>query len=116
MTTIVKEVHLTEENLTVKTLTPEEAVIVTLTSKNNPEVRLNVRIEGDLRRQLKAKAALRGLTMSDLIRELIETYLQEPDNETPQEPAANNLTFTEDKPIEAKPYRYFYDHRKDGRP
>ena len=79
MTSIVKDVHLSEDNqmLTVKTLAPKfgEEVIVTLPSKNNPEVRLNVRVDDGLRRQLKADAALRGITLSDLIRELVEDYL-----------------------------------------
>lgn len=39
------------------------------------EKRLNVRMEDQLLRQLKADAALRGITLSDLIRELAEGYI-----------------------------------------
>ena len=117
---IVKEVHLSEDNqmLTVKTLTPEpeEEVIVTLTAKNNPEVRLNIRVDDDFRRQLKADAALRGITLSDLIRELGEEYLRQKEShdKTPsppdKEPTPNDeRPFTEDPLIiEPKKYRYFY--------
>jgi len=38
------------------------------------EKRLNVRMDDILLRQLKADAALRGITLSDLIRELAEDY------------------------------------------
>ena len=40
------------------------------------EKRLNVRIDEQLLRQLKAEAALRGITLSDLIRELAENYIE----------------------------------------
>ena len=112
---IVNEVHLSEDNqmLTVKTLTPEpkEEVIVTLTAKNNPEVRLNIRVDDDFRRQLKADAALRGITLSDLIRELGEDYLRQKEShdKTPQDQDTNdNHPFTEDKPIEPEKRRYVY--------
>ena len=41
------------------------------------EKRLNVRMDEQLLRQLKAEAALRGITLSDLIRELGEDYLRQ---------------------------------------
>ena len=91
MAIIVKEVHLSEDNqtLTVKSLMPkfEEKVTMTLMPKKNPEVRLNIRVDDDFRRQLKADAALRGITLSDLIRELGENYLRQKGShdKTPQD-------------------------------
>lgn len=41
------------------------------------EFRLNVRIPADLYLRFKAETALRGLIMSDLIRDMIEKWLAE---------------------------------------
>lgn len=41
------------------------------------EIRINVRIPPELKRRVKAKAALQGKTLSDVVRELLEAWVGE---------------------------------------
>jgi predicted DNA-binding protein len=44
---------------------------------NTKEAKLTISISEDLRRQAKAAAALHGRTLSDIVRELLEEYIEE---------------------------------------
>ena len=59
--------------------------------------RLAVLIDADLHRRFKALVAEKGLDMSEVGRELIQDWVSK-----------NELTFTEDKPIEPQKRRYVY--------
>jgi len=50
-------------------------------SEKEKEIRLNVRMDEDIKKKVKAKAALAGKSLSDITRELMEQWLQEIEDE-----------------------------------
>ena len=50
-----------------------------------PEKRITVRVPESLHRKIKAKAALSGKSVSDVLREYLETWVEEPLHEPKKE-------------------------------
>jgi len=55
------------------------------------EDKITIRVDGAWRRRVKAEAALRGLTLAELVRRAIDQYLDQNPIENPKVKEANEM-------------------------